>query len=44
MAHIKTGANSIVHILYHYPCTDGAFSALAAYLRFRNRVKSTKRI
>jgi len=39
MAHINTGIDSIVHILYHYPCPDGAFAALAAYLRFRNRVK-----
>ena len=23
-----------VHILYHYPCADGVFSALAAWLRF----------
>lgn len=41
MEHInKTGRESIIHILYHYPCPDGVFSALAAYLRFRNNVKS----
>eukprot|EP00026_Physarum_polycephalum_P012299 Phypoly_transcript_12593.p1 GENE.Phypoly_transcript_12593~~Phypoly_transcript_12593.p1 ORF type:complete len:312 (+),score=48.60 Phypoly_transcript_12593:26-961(+) len=32
----------IVNILYHHPCVDGIFAALAAYLRFNKNVKDLR--